>query len=132
MLPPRPAYDPPAFSFYGGAVTSATLFSPAYHSGWQHESTYGSGGYTSAGAPPTATSPTSPPDLANNGSDPATFDPHPVTAQVAQQGKPVCDNVLEPGVVSGVHEGEWWVADTGAMYHVTGDPSCIFEHKLPL
>ena len=50
-----------------------------------------------------------------------------------QQGKPVRDEILESGVVSGVgsggSEGAWWVVDAGATYHVTGDPSCMFESR---
>ena len=49
---------------------------------------------------------------------------HFLTSQIAHpQAKVVCDYVLHLGVgVFGAGEGAVWVADSGATFHVTGNP----------
>lgn len=84
ILPPMSACDPLACALYDGVVYAASILTlPMYHSGGCGSS----GGYTSVGGSPPAISPSSPPDLADNGSYAAAFEPHLLTAQAAQKGK---------------------------------------------
>ena len=74
------------------AIPFAALQYPStmyYGDGWLQDTPYGSGGYTSAGH-----SPPRPPSISL---DP--FNPHLLTAQLAQQGKAVSDSVLGAGFV---------------------------------
>ena len=54
-----------------------------------------------------------------------TFDPHLLTAHVSQQGKAGCDDVF------GDTGREEWIADSGATFHVTGNPSGLIERTSP-
>ena len=99
---------------------------PMYYDGGSLQGVaYGSGGYTSAGASPPQPSSSPSPDLANNGRSTPTFDPHLLTAHVAQQGKAGCDDFF------GATGREEWIADSGATFHVTGNPSGLVECAPP-
>ena len=65
------------------------------------------------------------PDLANNVSYAPTFDPHLLTAQFAQQGKAGSHDFI------GVDKKEQWVADSGAIFHVTGNPLGLVKGTPP-
>ena len=64
-------------------------------------------------------------DQANDGSCVPTFNPHLLTAHVAQQDKAGCDDFL------GGTGREEWIADSGATFHVTGNPSGLVECTPP-
>ena len=71
--------------------------------GCLQEAPYGSGGRTSARAPPPQPSSSPSPDLENNGCCAPTFDEHLLTAQCEQQGKAANGSALGSGFVGG-----WW------------------------
>ena len=64
-------------------------------------------------------------DQTNDGSCVPTFNPHLLTAHVAQQGKAGCDDFF---LGNGREE---WIADSGATFHVTGNPSGLIECTPP-
>ena len=64
-------------------------------------------------------------DQTSDGSCVPTFNPHLLTAHVAQQGKAGCDDFF------GGNGREEWIADSGATFHVTGIPSGLVECKPP-
>ena len=107
------------------AIPSAAPQHPSmyYGGGWLQETPtpYGSGGYTSAGASPPQPSSSPSPDQANNGSFAPSFDPHLLTAQFAQQGKAGSHDFVRGD------KREEWVADSGATFHVTGNPLGMVE-----
>ena len=109
----------------GGSLQGVAYGSGGYTLAGAPPTPYGSGGCTSAGPSPPQPSSSPSPDLANNGRNTPTFDPHLLTALVAQQGKAGCDDF------SGGTGREEWVADSGATFHVTGNPSGLVECKPP-
>ena len=119
LRPPQPASahnsTAPVYAGYGATQYPV----PMPHDGrWTQETPYGSGGYTAAGASPPQPSLSPSPVLMNNGRCAPRFDPHLLTAHIAQQGKAASASVLGSGF-----GGEEWVADSGANFHVTGNPS---------
>ncbi|CAN0439319.1 unnamed protein product, partial [Laminaria digitata] len=97
----------------------------------------GHGGYITGAAPaapaaiPPAVFPTSsPPEPESSGYSTSMFDAHLLTAQFAHQGKNFCDSGFKSDGF-GLSESDLWVADSGATYHVTGDPTFMFECKPP-
>ena len=106
---PASAHDSTASVYTGYGATQYPV-SMSHGGSWPQETPYGSGGHTSAGASPPQPSSSSP-DL---------FNPHILTAQLAQQGKAVSDSVLESVFAEVVGGREVWVADSYATFHVTG------------
>ena len=58
-------------------------------------------------------------------------DPHVLTAQIAQPIQYPSEMKKTPRDISGGSGGDEWVADSGASYHVTGDPTGMFDCKPP-
>ena len=65
-------------------------------------------------------------DQTSDGSCVPTSNPHLLTAHVAQQGKDGCDDFFWGGTGR-----EEWVADSGATFHVTGNPVGMVECNPP-
>ena len=89
-------YSSPMY-YDGGSLQGVAYGSGGYTSAGAPPTPYGSGGYTSAGASPPQPSSSPSPDLANNGRSTPTFDPHLLTAHVARQGKDGCDEFFGGG-----------------------------------
>ena len=99
-------------------VTHQYIYPLHYGGSCLQESPHDSGGYTSVVAPPPQPSSH---NQTNDGSCVPTFNPHLLTAQFAQEYKDGRSGIF------GGNGKEQWVADSGATFHVTGNPVGMVE-----
>ena len=140
---------PPSSGYFGAHAASFNP-PPASHDGnWQagaYHEPYGAGGYDPTNYAPryaaTAATPYAPstvysqydPQVAagSTHSSSTSDDPHVLTVQTAQPIQYPSEMNETPRDLSGGSGGDEWVADSGASYHVMGDPTGVFDCKPPL
>ena len=91
-----------------------------YGSDWVHNTPPGSDGYPTTVVPPPQPFSNTSHEQKNDGSCAPTFNPHLLTAQIAQKDK---DCHSGNSNCLGGNGREQWIADSGATFHVTGNPA---------
>ena len=91
-----------------------------YGSDWVHETPPGSDGYTTTVVPPPQPFSNTSHEQRNDGSCAPTFNPQLLTAQITQKDK---DGYSGNSGIFGGNGREQWIPDSGATFHVTGNPA---------
>ena len=97
-----------------------------YGSDWVHETPYCGDGFTTSVTPPPQPFSNTSHEQKNDGSCAPTFNPRLLAAQITQKDKDGHSGIL------GGNGKEQWIADSGATFHVTGNPAGMVGCNPPL